>query len=424
MNETSQPDIRESIRQLALAGRDAARALHTATTEQKNAALHAIADALLAQQDPILAENAADLQAARERGTSGALLDRLALDPKRITAMAQGVREVAALPDPVGTTISEWTRPNGLHIRKLRVPIGLIAIIFESRPNVTIDASVLCLKSGNATLLRGGSEALRTNLALARIASQALEKTGLPPAAIQLIPTTDRAAIPALCGLTGLVDLLIPRGGHGLIQIVVEHARVPVIKHYDGICHLYIHNDADPDMAEALTINAKCQRPGVCNAIETLLIDRTIAPTLLPRLAAALRQQGVQLRGCPDTLQILPDALPATEDDWRTEYLDLILSIRVVADLHQALQHIETYGSHHSDAICTRNEAVARHFLAHCDSATVYWNASTRFTDGHQFGFGAEIGISTDKIHARGPMGLEELCSYKYQITGTGQTRT
>jgi len=420
---TTPADTAQLIARLARAGRDAAQALHTATTAQKNRALQNIADALAAGRQSILAANQKDLAAAAERGTSGALLDRLKLTDARFAAMLRGVHEVIALPDPVGTTLAEWTRPNGLRIQKIRVPIGLIAIIFESRPNVTVDSSILCLKSGNATLLRGGSEAIHTNTALADAITRGLVAADLPPAAIQLIPTTDRAAIPALCAQTGLVDLLIPRGGHGLITTVVEHARVPVIKHYDGICHLYIHTDADPDMAVALTINGKCQRPGVCNAIETLLIDAAIAPTLLPPIADALRKHHVELRGCPATQKILPGIKAATEDDWRTEYLDLILSIRVVDDIQHALRHIADYGSHHSDAICTRDEAAARHFLAHCDSATVYWNASTRFTDGYEFGFGAEIGISTDKIHARGPMGLEELCSYKYLITGNGQLR-
>jgi len=413
----------EIVARLAHAGRQAAHILHTATTEQKNFALQSIADALSQQYNNIWEANQKDLAAAQQRGTSGALLDRLQLTESRFQNLLQGIHEVIALPDPVGATICEWTRPNGLRIQKVRVPIGLIAIIYESRPNVTVDASILCLKSGNATLLRGGSEAIHTNTALARAIGQGLSKSGLPAEAIQLIPTTDRSAIPALCTQVGLIDLLIPRGGHSLIRTVVEHARVPVIKHYDGICHLYIHSDADPEMAIALTINGKCQRPAVCNAIETLLIDAAIAPTLLPRIAEALRKHNVELRGCPVTQTILPDIKPATEDDWRTEYLDLILSIRVVSDLPEALRHIAQYGSHHSDAICTRNETAARYFLSHCDSAAVYWNASTRFTDGFEFGFGAEIGISTDKIHARGPMGLEELCSYKYLITGNGQLR-
>ncbi len=341
--------------------------------------------------------------------------------------LAEDVRKVAALPDPVGKVLDTFRGAQGIDIRKVSVPIGVIAIIFESRPNVTIDAAVLCLKSGNATILRGGKEAIHSNLALAEALRQAGEAAGLPPHAVQMVASTDRAAVPLLCGMDALVDLVIPRGGHGLIEAVVASARVPVIKHYDGICHLYLDRAADPAMATALAVNAKCQRPGVCNAVETLLVHADAAPGLLPPVARALHAEGVELRVDEEAATLLDGVVPtvqATDEDWRAEYLDLILSVRVVPSLVAAVDHINTWGSHHSDAIVTHDECAARAFLAGVDSAAVYWNASTRFTDGGQFGFGAEIGISTDKLHARGPMGLPELTSYKFLIHGRGQTRS
>ncbi len=352
------------------------------------------------------------------------MLDRLRLDEKRLAAMAAGIRDVAALKDPVGETLRAWTRPNGIEISKRRVPIGVVGIIYESRPNVTSDAAVLCTKTGNAAILRGGSEALRTNLAIADALREGAGSAGLPPDCIQLIACTDREAVRLLAEMDRYVDLLIPRGGTSLIEAVVRHARMPVIKHYHGVCILYVDRAADPEMAVKILVDGKCQRPGVCNALETLLVHRDIAAEFLPRAAAALWERGVELRGDDETRRVLGErVLPATDADWTTEFLELKLAVRVVDDLDAAIAHVETHGSHHSDAIVTIDATSAERFLNEVDSATVYWNASTRFTDGGEFGFGAEIGISTDKLHARGPMGLEELTTYKYVIRGDGQIR-
>jgi len=352
------------------------------------------------------------------------MIERLTLGEKSIAAMAEGLRQIAQLPDPVGEITELRYRPSGIQVGRMRVPLGVIGIIYESRPNVTCDAAILCLKTGNATILRGGSEAFHSNTAIAVVMSAAIARAGLPGAGVQFVPTTDREAIPALCALDRYIDVMIPRGGHGLIETVVRHARMPVIKHYHGICHVYVDREADAGMAEEIIVNGKCQRPGVCNAVETVLIHEDIARDFLPRLARTLREHRVELRGDDACLAIVPDMIPATEEDWSTEYLELILSIRIVPGIDAALDHLDRYGSHHSDCIVTANQQTAREFLAACDSATVYWNASTRFTDGAEFGFGAEIGISTDKLHARGPMALEELCSYKYEILGTGQIRS
>ena len=420
-------DISSALTAMAQRSRHAAQALALLDADQKNRILHAIADGLIAAESAILEANARDLDAARAAGLSQAMQDRLTLTSPRIAAMAEGVRHVATLPDPVGTLLDEFTGAQGIAIQKVRVPIGVIAIIFESRPNVTVDAAVLCLKSGNATILRGGKEAIHSNLILAQIIQSAGESVGLPEGAIQLVPFTNRESVPILVGLDGLVDLAIPRGGHGLIEAVVSSARVPVIKHYDGICHIFVDAAAEVSMASDIVVNAKCQRPGVCNAAECLLVHADIASSALPKLGQALKAAGVALRADARALHILEHAgVPAslaTEADFRTEYLDLILSVAVVDDLNAAVRHINEYGSHHSDAIITHDAAAAARFLASVDSAAVYWNASTRFTDGGQFGFGAEIGISTDKLHARGPMGLPELTSYKYLIRGHGQTR-
>jgi glutamate-5-semialdehyde dehydrogenase len=338
--------------------------------------------------------------------------------------MAAGVREVAALPDPCGEIIRQWTRPNGMQITKLRVPIGVVGIIYESRPNVTADAAVLCVKSGNACILRGGKEAIHSNAAIAKALSAGAVHAGLSADIVQLVPFTDREGVRLLAQMDRYLDVIVPRGGHALIEAVVEHARMPVIKHYHGVCHVYVDQAADLAMAEKIAVNAKCQRPGVCNAMETLLVHRAVAGEFLPSVAKALRDRGVELRGDKRTCEVLgADVKAATEEDWTTEYLDLILSIRVVDSLEQAIDHIEHYGSHHSDSIVTADEAAARKFLAAVDSAAVFWNVSTRFCDGGEFGFGAEIGISTDKLHARGPMGLEELTTYKYLVTGAGQVR-
>ena len=404
--------------------RRAARTLALCSTDAKNAALEAMADAIEAAQGDIIAANAQDLAAAPGYGLNSAAIDRLRLTPERILAMAKGVREVALLPDPVGEVIRAWTRPNGLKITKLRVPIGVVGIIYESRPNVTADAAVLCLKSGNACILRGGKESLQSNLAIAKALSVGAQNAGLSPDVIQLVPFTDREGVRLLAQMDRYLDVIVPRGGHALIEAVVEHARMPVIKHYHGVCHVFVDRSADLDMAEKIVLNAKCQRPGVCNALETLLVHRDVAEKFLPKVAASLAAAGVELRGDVRTCEVLGNkAKPATEADWSAEYLELILSIRVVDSLEEAVEHIENYGSHHTDSIVTADDSAARKFLAAVDSATVLWNASTRFSDGGEFGFGAEIGISTDKLHARGPMGLEELTTYKYLVEGTGQVR-
>lgn len=417
-------DLAGQIEDMGRRARRAARSLALCTAEQKNAALQAMADAIEAAEKDIIAGNEQDLAAAPGFGLNAAAIDRLKLNPERIRAMSKGVREVALLPDPVGEVIRAWTRPNGLKITKLRVPIGVVGIIYESRPNVTADAAVLCLKSGNACILRGGKESIHSNLAIAKALSVGAQNAGLSPDVIQLVPFTDREGVKLLAQMDRYLDVIVPRGGHALIEAVVEHARMPVIKHYHGVCHVFVDRSADLGMAEKIVLNAKCQRPGVCNALETLLVHRDVAEKFLPKMAALLADKGVELRGDVRTCEILGNqAKPATEADWTTEYLELILSIRVVDSLEDAIEHIENYGSHHTDSIVTAEESEARKFLAAVDSATVLWNASTRFSDGGEFGFGAEIGISTDKLHARGPMGLEELTTYKYLVEGTGQVR-
>ncbi|WP_069588530.1 glutamate-5-semialdehyde dehydrogenase [Neomoorella thermoacetica] len=403
--------------------REAARILAGLGTSKKNEALLAMARALEEEQEAILAANARDMVAGKEKGLSRALLDRLLLNEKRIRDMAAGLRELAALPDPVGEVTSMWTRPNGLQIGRVRVPLGVIGIIYEARPNVTVDAAGLCLKTGNAVILRGGSEAFYSNQALTSVISRAATAAGAPEGAIQLIETTDREAVNLLLRANDYLDVLIPRGGAGLIRTVVENATVPVIETGVGNCHVYVDAEADLDMAQRIVINAKTQRPGVCNAMETLLVHEKVADSFLPSLAAALKEKGVTIRGCERTRAIIPWAEVATETDWATEYLDLILAIKVVDSLESALEHIHRYGTKHSEAIVTTNYQTAREFLARVDAAAVYVNASTRFTDGYEFGFGAEIGISTQKLHARGPMGPEQLTTFKYIIFGSGQIR-
>jgi glutamate-5-semialdehyde dehydrogenase len=415
--------IQEEIRKLAEQARTAARQLAVLTTAQKNQYLEAMADGILKDADIIKEANAQDLGAGRTAGLPAAMLDRLALNDKRIAAMADGLRDVAVLPDPVGRVLDARIRPNGLRLRKVAVPIGVIAFIYESRPNVTADAAGLCLKAGNAVILRGGKEAIQSNRAIARSLLDSGARAGLPADAVQLVQTTDREAVRELAQAAGLVDVIIPRGGEALIRAVAENARVPVIKHYKGVCHVFVDRDADFDMAERIVINAKCQRPAVCNAMETLLVDETAAKTFLPRIAKALLERKVELRGDQAVCKLVPAAKAATEADWSTEYGDLIINIRVVPDVGAGIAHINRYGSQHSDAIVTRNQAAADRFLREVDSATVYHNASTRFTDGGEFGMGAEVGISTDKIGARGPMGLEELTTYKWIIEGAGQVR-
>ncbi len=419
-----QQQIQAYIEETGRKARAAARVLAAATTAEKNAALEAMAD-LLDQSRPALAEaNARDLEAGREKGLSEALLDRLELTPARIDTMIEGLRQIAALPDPVGSIFDLDYRPSGIQVGRMRVPLGVVGIIYESRPNVTADAAGLCLKSGNATVLRGGSEAFHSNQAIADAIGRGLERAGLPADAVQVVRTTDRAAVGAMITVPQYIDVIIPRGGKGLIERISREARVPVIKHLDGICHVYVDDEADPQKAFDVALNAKTQRYGTCNTMETLLVNETVAPDFLPRIAAALWEKGVELRGCEQTCAILGEKCRrATEEDWDTEYLAPILSIRVVDDIDQAIDHIERHGSHHTDAIVTENYTKARRFLREVDSSSVMVNASTRFADGFEYGLGAEIGISTDKFHARGPVGLEGLTSVKFIVLGDGQIR-
>jgi len=418
-------NLARTIEQIGERARSASRVLARATGSEKNFALEAIASHIEQSADRILSENDADLQAGTEKGLSSALLERARLTPKRIEAMASSVRSVVDLEDPVGKVLKQWSRPNGLKLSKVRVPIGVIGMIYESRPNVTSDAAALCLKSGNAVILRGGSESIRSNIALANAVGDGCKEAGLPEFSAQLVPSTERAAVTLMAQLERYIHLIIPRGGRSLIEAVTTAARMPVIKHFDGICAIYVDRAANIAMARDLVVNGKCQRPSVCNAIETLLVHEEIAPRFLPECANALWERGVELRGDDAVRQILGSRIKtATEEDWRTEFLDLVLAVKAVKNLDEAIEHIEMNGSHHSDAIVTDDRPAAEQFLRKVDSAAVFWNASTRFNDGGEFGFGAEIGISTDRLHARGPMGLEELTSYKYLVEGTGQTRT
>ena len=416
-------DVKEQILKIGQDARVASRKLARLSTRKKNAILEAMADELDARRGWIQEENAKDLAAGRENGLSSAMLDRLELTDARIEDMIKGLRDVAVLNDPVGEEISTWNRPNGLEIRKVRVPIGVIGIIFESRPNVTCDAAALCFKTSNAVILRGGKEAIHSNKAIAEAMRIGGGTKGMPAAAIQLIPTTDREAVKVMCRMTEYLDLIIPRGGEGLIKAVTEMSHVPVIKHYKGVCHTYVDAGADLNMAWKICENAKCQRPGVCNAMGTLLVHGDIAEAFLPKMCEILEARGVELRGDETVCRLVPSAKAATEADWHEEYLDLILAVRVVDDVEAAIEHINRYGSSHSDAIVTQDAKAEKTFLAQVDSASVFVNASTRFSDGGEFGMGAEIGISTDKLHARGPMGLEELTTYKFVIEGKGQIR-
>jgi glutamate-5-semialdehyde dehydrogenase len=401
----------------------ASRLLATARGAQKNTWLQKVAVALGDRAEEIFEANRQDLAEASERGLASAALDRLKLTPERMRAAAGGVREVAGLPDPIGRVLDSSVRPNGLQVLKIGVPLGVIFFIYESRPNVTVDAAALCVKSGNAVILRGGKEAARSNSVLCTVLRDCLADVDLPADAVQLVETPDRSAVGHLLRLNGLIDLTIPRGGESLIRRVAAEATMPVLKHYKGNCHVYVDRAADLDMAERIILNAKCQRPGVCNAAESLLVHQDVATAFLPRIATALQKLGVELRGCEETRRLIPDSLPATGEDFAAEYLDLILSIKVVQDLEEAIEHITRYGSQHSDAIVTGDLAAARRFTTGVDSAAVFVNASTRFHDGFEFGLGAEIGISTDKFHARGPCGLVELTSYKYLVFGDGQVR-
>jgi glutamate-5-semialdehyde dehydrogenase len=414
--------MEQTIADLCRKAKSASRALATASTEKRNELLSEIANGLESASATLAEANRRDLVRAEENGLSLAMIDRLALTDERLKKMIQGVRDVVNLADPLGEVIRDWKLENDIQMEKVRVPIGVIGIIYESRPNVTVDAGVLCLKTGNVPVLRGGKEAFESNLALIQVMQAAAMKVGLPAEVVSFIPTTDREAIPAMCRMDSSIDLMIPRGGHGLIQTVVEHARMPVIKHFHGVCHIFVHAEADFEMAREIIVNSKCQRPGVCNSLETLLVDQKIASAFLPEMIKQLEAQGVEVRADAKTSATVGESM-TEPDSWDVEYLDLILAVRVVENFDQAVEHISTYGSHHTDTIITENKEIAESFLKQIDSAAVFWNASTRFSDGGQFGFGAEIGISTDKIHARGPMGLEELTIYKYIGRGTGQIR-
>ncbi len=415
-------EIKSYMQQLGQQARAAARLIAAADSTAKNAALLAIADAIDSRRDELLAANAIDLENGRSNGLDAALLDRLELNDARVDAMIEGLHQVAELPDPVGVITDRQLRPSGIEIAKMRVPLGVVGIIYESRPNVTVDAASLCLKSGNATILRGGSEAIHSNRAIADCIKLGLAVAGLPEATVQVIDTTDRAAVGELITMTDYVDVIVPRGGKSLIERISREARVPVIKHLDGICHVYIDDKADLEMAFNIALNAKTHRYGVCNAMETLLVAEGVAEQILPRLAEAYRDKGVELHGCEKTRAII-DCLPASEEDWQTEYLAPVLSIRVVADMEEAMDHIAQYSSHHTEAIVTGDTIRSNRFLAEVDSSSVMVNASTRFADGFEYGLGAEIGISTDKIHARGPVGLEGLTSQKWVVYGHGEIR-
>jgi len=415
--------MHEEIREMGKKGRTAAHQMAKAGTELKKDALERMAAALEEQREAISAANEHDLHEAVNKGMAKAKTDRLRLTDKVVKEMVDGLKEVAMLPDPVGEITRMWVRPNGLRVGRMRIPLGVIGIIYESRPNVTVDAAALCIKAGNAVILRGGSEAFHSNKCLANILQKTLTEVGLPGAAVQLVGTTEREAVLELLKLEDYIDVMIPRGGEELIRFVAEHARMPVLKHYKGVCHVYVDAQADLNMAEKICLNAKVQRPGVCNAMETLLVHRDVAPEFIPRMAKSFRQEGVELRGCDRTRTLAPECLPASEDDWYAEYLDLILAVRVVGSMEEAIEHITTYGSAHTEAIVTENFARAHRFLQEVQSSLVLVNASTRFNDGYQLGLGAEIGISTSRLHAFGPMGVDELTTTKFIALGDGQLR-
>lgn len=417
-------DVSAYMQDLGQRARIASRALAAADTAAKDAALHAIADDLDQVRDELISENRKDLEAGAAKGLDAALLDRLELNQPRIDGMIEGLRQIAALPDPIGEIFDMRYRPSGIQVGRMRVPLGVVGIIYESRPNVTADAAALCLKSGNATVLRGGSEAFHSNQAIAASIHRGLEAAGLPADAVQVVATTDRSAVGSMITMPEHIDVIIPRGGKGLIERISKDARVPVIKHLDGICHVYVDDEADPQKAFDVALNAKTQRYGTCNTLETLLVHDTVAADFLPGLAAAYREKGVELRGCEKTCTLIDDCKPASSEDWDTEYLAPILSVRVVDDMDQAIDHITKHSSQHTESIVTENFTKARRFLREVDSSSVMVNASTRFADGFEYGLGAEIGISTDKFHARGPVGLEGLTSVKFVVFGDGHIRT
>ena len=415
--------IAEQIRKIAVDARQASHVMARLSSGAKDGLLLAMADALIANIALLMKENKKDLAAGEQKGLSDAMLDRLMLDESRIKSMASGLREVAALPDPVGEVTRMWKRPNDLQVGKMRIPLGVIGIIYEARPNVTADAAALCLKAGNGVILRGGSEAIHSNLAIARILTTEMEKAGIPSAALAVVPFAEREGVLELLKQEEFIDLIIPRGGESLIRFVVEHSKIPVIKHYKGVCHVFVDASADFDMAERIIVNAKTQRPGVCNALETILIHKDVAEIFVPRIAATLTGLNVELRGDDCFRQFAPQAKPATEEDWHAEYLELILAAHVVDDLDDAIDHINKYGSLHTEAIITGDYANAHRFIREVNSSCVLVNASTRFADGNQLGLGAEIGISTTKLHSFGPMGLEDLTTQKFIVYGDGQIR-
>ncbi len=411
------------IETMARDAKTASRGLRSLGSAQKDDALLKMAEKLLEHKESIIAENRKDLSAAREAGLSSAMLDRLTLNEAVIASMADGLREVAALPDPVGEVTGMRKRPNGLLVGRVRIPLGVIGFIFESRPNVTIDAGALCLKAGNAVILKGGSEAIHSNLILGKLMAKALNEADIPEKAVQVVPTTERASVNALISMDDYLDVIIPRGGEGLIRFVTENSRVPVLKHYKGVCHVYVDRSASLEMAKDICFNAKVQRPGVCNAMETLLVHEDAAAAFLPEMAKQFQGAGVEIRGCPRTLALVPTATPADESDWPAEFLDLILAVKIVGSMDEALDHIDAYGSQHTEAIITNDYDRSQRFLTQVDSSVVLVNASTRFNDGNQLGLGAEIGINTSKLHAFGPMGLEELTTTKFVVYGQGQIR-
>lgn len=416
-------DIKEFVFTKAKEAKEGARSVGKASSKQKNLALIKMAEALKKRSKELIKENAKDIVFARKKGLSKAMIDRLTLNDKRISEMSKGLVEVAALPDPVGEIVRMWQRPNGMSVGKMRVPIGLIGIIYESRPNVTADATSLCLKAGNAVILRGGSEAIHSNRAIVKILRDIAKKEGLNEGAVTFIDIPDREAVMEMLKLEGIVDLIIPRGGEGLIRAVTENSRIPVLKHYKGVCHIFVDRDADLQMAQDICFNAKVQRPGTCNAMETMLVDKKVAGKFLPAMAARFKKAGVVLKGCAETRKVLPGIDLIKEEEYYNEYLDLVLNVRVVKDIDEAMEHIAKYSSAHSDSIVTKDYAKGMRFIREVDSSAVFVNASTRLNDGYQFGLGAEIGISTDKIHARGPMGLEELTCTKFIVFGNGQLR-
>ncbi len=415
--------IEGMIEEMARAAKEASRILRRADSGLKDDVLGLTAEKLLQREADIVKENRKDLSLAEEKGLTPAMMDRLTLNDKTLRAMAESLREVASLPDPVGEITGMWKRPNGLVVGRVRIPLGVIGFIYESRPNVTVEAASLCLKSGNSVILKGGSEAIHSNRILGEILKEALEETGLPEKAVQVIPTTEREAVKILLGLEDLIDIIIPRGGEGLIRFVAENSRIPVLKHYKGVCHIYVDEFADMETAGDICFNAKVQRPGVCNAMETMIVHEKIAGVFLPQIAKRLTNAGVEIRGCSRTMDFIPDAKPAEESDWPAEFLDLILTVKVVSSMDEALDHIEKYGSNHTEAIVTRDYERSKKFLSEVDSSVVLVNASTRFNDGFQLGLGAEIGINTSKLHAFGPMGLKELTTTKFIVHGDGQIR-